>query len=127
MLAQGLARAGQLGEAFAALDEAMATVSARADRTYEAMEVYHLKGELLLGQGDEAEAEACLRHAIAIARRQGAKPWELRATLTLSPLLERHGKRAEAQRDLAAIYGWFTEGLDTPDARAARALLQRLA
>jgi tetratricopeptide (TPR) repeat protein len=129
MLAQGLARAGELGEAFAALDEAMATVSERADRTFETMEVYHLKGALLLEQGEakHAEAEACLRRAIEIARRQGAKPWELRATLTLSPLLERHGKRAEAHRDLAAIYGWFTEGLDTPDARAARALLQRLA
>ena len=128
MLAQGLARAGQSEEAFAALNEAMATVSGRADRTFDAVDVYHLKAELLLAQGEpkDAEAEACLRRAIEIAGRQGAKPWELRATLTLSHLLERQGKRAEAHRNLAAIYGWFTEGLDSADARAARALLQRL-
>jgi predicted ATPase len=129
MLAHALARGGQLADAFAALGEALATVSERGDCTYEAVEVYHLKGELLLAEGErnDTEAAACLRHALDLARRQGAKSWELRTTITLSRMLQRQGKRAEAHGGLTAIYGWFTEGLDTPDAQAARALLQQLA
>ena len=76
-------------------------------------EVYRIKGEMLLRQAaaDTArQAEACWKHALAIARRQQARAWELRAALSLSRLWQQQGKRAKAHRLLAPIYGWFTEG-----------------
>jgi predicted ATPase len=129
MLAQALARAGELPDGLAALDEALTIVQNNVERSYEAVDVYALKGELLLAQGgqQETEAAACFQHAIALARRQGTKMGELRATISLARLLQRQGKGAEARQQLAAIYGWFTEGFDTPDLQAAKALLEELA
>ena len=87
------------------------------------------KGELLLQQGvlDAAGAETCFQHAIAIARQQHAKSWELRAATSLARLWQGQGKREEARALLAPIYGWFTEGFDTTDLQEARALLDALA
>jgi predicted ATPase len=84
---------------------------------------------LLLQQAvpEPAQAEACFQHALTIARRQQAKSWELRAAMSLSRLWQRQGKRREARGLLAPIYGWFTEGFDTPDLREAKALLETLA
>jgi predicted ATPase len=129
MLAQAHGRAGQFADASGALEEALAIVARQDDRTYDTVDVYHAKGELLLAQGDEQGAEAgrCFGHAIEIARRQGAKSLELRATLGLARLLQRQEKRAEAHQRLAAIYGWFTEGFDSPDMQTAKAMLQELA
>jgi tetratricopeptide (TPR) repeat protein len=129
MLARALGRIGQFADASAVLEEAQAIVAGRDERTYDAADVYHMKGELLLAQEDEhvSEAGRCFGQAIEIARRQGAKSWELRATLSLARLRQREGKRAEARERLSAIYGWFTEGFDTPDMRAARAKLEELA
>ena len=62
-----------------------------------------------------------------MARRQQAKSWELRATLSLCRLWQRQGKCAEARELLAPIYGWFTEGFDTTDLQEAKALLTALA
>ena len=62
-----------------------------------------------------------------MARGQEAKSWELRATVSLARLWQKQGKRAEAHAVLAAVYGWFTEGFDTPDLQEARALLAELA
>jgi predicted ATPase len=73
------------------------------------------------------EAEACLQHALAIARRQQAKSFELRAAMSLSRLWQRQGKRDAARDLLAPLYGWFTEGFDTADLQDARALLDVLA
>jgi len=128
MLAQALGRTGQFADAEAVLEEARATVARQDDRTHDAMDVYHMKGELLLAQGDERAEEAGrnFAHAIDIARRQGAKSWELRATISLARLMRHQGKRAEARQRLAAIYGWFTEGFDSPDMQAAKATLQEL-
>jgi predicted ATPase len=64
--------------------------------------------------------------AIKIARRQGTKSWELRATMSLARLWQQRGKTAEARRMLAEIYGWFTEGFDTADLKEAKALLEPL-
>ena len=61
-----------------------------------------------------------------MARGQQAKSWELRATVSLCRLWQRQGKRAKAQRMLAEIYGWFSEGYDTADLREARTLLEEL-
>ena len=62
-----------------------------------------------------------------VARHQQAKSLELRAAMSLSRLWQRQGKRAEARELLAPIYGWFTEGFDTPDLQEAKALLEELA
>jgi predicted ATPase len=91
-------------------------------------EAYRLQGQLLLRQTvpDVAQAEACFQHALAIARCQQAKSWELRVAMSLSQLWKQQGKRQEAYDLLAPIYGWFTEGFDTADLQEARALLKVL-
>jgi len=71
-------------------------------------------------------AEASLHQAIAVARRQSAKLWELRASTSLARLWRDQGKRTEARDLLAPIYGWFTEGFDTPVLQDAKALLDEL-
>jgi predicted ATPase len=75
---------------------------------------------------DAAQVEACFQQALAIARRQQAKSWELRAAMSLSRLWQRQGKRTEAHQLLTPIYSWFTEGFDTPDLQEAKALLEAL-
>ena len=75
----------------------------------------------------QSEAEACFLQAIEIARRQQAKSWELRATVSLARLWKQQSKRKEAHKLLAEIYGWFTEGFDTKDLQEAKALLAELA
>jgi predicted ATPase len=72
------------------------------------------------------EAETCFYQALAVARRQQARSWELRAALSLSRLWQRQGKHAEARSLLAPIYGWFTEGFDTADLQEAKGLLEEL-
>jgi predicted ATPase len=91
-------------------------------------EAYRLQGELLLRQAtpDTAQAAACFQQALAIARRQQAKSWELRAAMSLCRLWQRQGKRGEARVLLTPIYGWFTEGFDTADLQEASALLGEL-
>jgi len=64
-----------------------------------------------------------------VAQQQGAKSWELRATVSLARLwhsLRSQGRTEEARARLAEVYGWFTEGFDTPDLVEARALLAEL-
>ena len=75
-------------------------------------EMHRLKGELLLARDPEnpADAEACFRQAIAIARRQRAKSLELRAVMSLARLWQQQGRSDEARPMLAAVYGRFTEG-----------------
>jgi len=68
-----------------------------------------------------------LCQALDIARRQQAKSLELRAVTSLARLWQRQGKRAVACQLLAEVYGWFTEGFDTADLQAAKALLEELA
>jgi tetratricopeptide (TPR) repeat protein len=108
----------------AALDEATTILRAVGDDSYEAIDVYHLRAELLLAQGDEPGAAASLEHAIQLAQRQETKLWELRAATRLGELLRQQGRLEEARRRLAPIYGWFSEGSGTRDLAAARALLE---
>ena len=84
-----------------------------------------LKGELLLKQEPPAldEAERCFGLSLDVARRQQAKSLELRTATSLSRLWRGRGKPAEARDLLAKTYGWFTQGFDTADLEAARALL----
>jgi predicted ATPase len=74
----------------------------------------------------KTEAENCFWQAVEIARRQQAKSLELRATVSLSRLWRLQGKNEAARQMLAEIYGWFTEGFDTPDLQAAKTLLEEL-
>jgi predicted ATPase len=74
----------------------------------------------------EAKAEACFYRAIEIAQQQGAKPLELRATMSLGRLWQKQGNGAAAHAMLTAIYGWFSEGFDTVDLREAKILLAQL-
>jgi predicted ATPase len=88
-----------------------------------------LQGELRLqlASPDVQQAEACFRQALDVARGQQAKSLELRAALSLSRLWQQQGKREAARELLASVYGWFTEGFDTPDLREAQAILTALA
>jgi len=88
-----------------------------------AAELNRHKGRLLLRQGHTEAAEELYRKARSIAEEQGAKLWELRAAASLARLRRDQGRRAEARNLLAPVYGWFTEGFDTPDLREAKALL----
>ena len=95
-------------------------------RLFEA-ELRRIEGELrLLAGAPEAEAEACFAEALAVARRQEARSFELRAATSLARLWRDQGRRAEAHDLLAPVHGWFTEGFDTPDLRDAKALLDEL-
>jgi class 3 adenylate cyclase/tetratricopeptide (TPR) repeat protein len=135
-LAEAYGKAGHTAEGLGVLAEASAAVYNNAEHLYEA-ELYRLKGELLLqsgvrelqfegSQSPMAEAEACFRQALDIARRQQAKALELRATMSLARLWQIQGKGAEGYQMLSQIYGWFTEGFETPDLQEAKALLAAL-
>jgi predicted ATPase len=125
-LAEAYGRIDQVEAGLRLLAEALAVVD-KGDFWYEA-ELHRIKGELLLRLAvpDAPQAEACFQQALAVARRQQAKSWELRAALSLSRLWQQQGKRAEARQVLAEVYGWFTEGFDTPDLQEAKALLEDL-
>jgi predicted ATPase len=129
-LAEALGQAGQAEEGLTAVAEGLAFARDKGEHFYEA-ELHRLQGELLLlqskGQAEgQAEAEGCFRQAIAIARQQQAKCWELRAVMSLSRLYRQQGRQAEARPLLAETYGWFSEGFDTPDLQEAKALLEQL-
>jgi adenylate cyclase len=128
LLAEAYKNVGQNAAGLTVVDEALSTVQRTRCRYYEA-ELHRIKGELLLTQAapGEEQAEACFREAIAVSRQQAAKSLELRAAMSLSRLWQRQGKTAEARQLLAEIYGWFTEGFDTADLKAAKALLEELA
>ena len=89
----------------------------------------HSEGALFLldSQPDGAAAERCFHDAIAVAREQGAKSFELRAATSLAELWQQQGKLDDARRLLGDIYGWFIEGFDTADLRRAKSLLDVLA
>jgi predicted ATPase len=91
-------------------------------------ELYRTDGEiaLLLPLPDAAKAEASFERALAVARQQQAKSWELRAAMSMARLWRDQGKRDEARELLAPVYGWFTEGFDTRDLKEAKALLDEL-
>jgi predicted ATPase/DNA-binding SARP family transcriptional activator len=124
-LAESQAMAGQPEEGLATLAEALDLVDETDERYFEA-ELYRLRGELQLIVGDEVEAEKSLLKAIEVAGRQEAKSWELRAKIDLARLWQKQSRREEAREMLTQIYGWFEEGFEEPDLKAARALLEEL-
>jgi predicted ATPase len=129
--------AGQVEEAKSSLTEALGVVERTGERRYDAI-LSLVWGNLLLGEADRLnnagdqrekaiEAEARFRHAVDVARRQNAKSLELQAVMRLGKLWQQQDKRNEARELLSDVYGWFTEGFDTADLAAARALLEELA
>jgi adenylate cyclase len=126
-LAEATVQAGQFEAGMCLLAEAQALLESTGERWWEA-EVHRLHGALLWqhARADASQAETRFLHALAVARRQQAKPLELRAATSLARLWQQQGKRAEAHQLLAEIYGWFTEGFDTADLQEARTLLQAL-
>ena len=124
ILAEAHGRNGEPDEGLRVLADALALVD-RTKEAYAAAELHRLQGDLLLqrDRADQPAAEAAYRTAIEIARAQRARSWELRAATSLARLWRDQDKRAEACDLLAPVYGWFTEGFDTPDLRQAKALL----
>jgi predicted ATPase len=104
------------------LGDAIGIVEQTNERYWEA-DLRRLEG--LLAEED-SEAEGCFDRALRVAREQGAKIFELRAAVSLSRLRQRQGRLDEARALLRPLYGSFTEGLETPDLREARALLLAL-
>jgi len=114
---------GQSQVALDLLDQATGIVRASEEQFF-AAELHRLKGQAILQIGGDGEAE--LQRALTIARGQAARLWELRAVVSLAQLRRDQGRHAEAHDVIAPVYGWFTEGFDTPDLKEAKALLEEL-
>ena len=127
-LAMAYAQINQTDDAWGCLGEAIATMQTTKEAWCEA-EVNRMAGEvaLLSPAPDAAKAEVYFDRALAVARAQQAKSWELRAAMSLARLWRSQGKQQQARELLAPIYGWFTEGFDTLDLKEAKALLEELA
>jgi predicted ATPase len=122
--ADALRIAGHSEKASSLVGEALGIVESSGDRWYEA-ELHRLRGDLLPAVKYQ-EREAAFQRAFDLSRAQGAKLFELRAAASLAQLWHKNKQPAEAHAVLAAAYDWFTEGLATPDLRAARTLLETL-
>jgi class 3 adenylate cyclase/predicted ATPase len=123
--ARACADIGQFDKAWGYIDEAITAVETRKQKWFEA-EVHRIAGEIALmsPERDAAKAEVYFERALAVAREQQAKSWELRAAMSMARLWRDQGKQEEARELLAPIYDWFTEGFDTRDLNEAKALLE---
>jgi predicted ATPase len=126
VLADAQRAAGQLTDAQSTVAIGLAIADQTGQPAWDA-DLHRLGAELLLATGGAAEeADARYHRALAIAREQGARSFELRAATGLARLWRDQGKRAEARELLAPVYGWFTEGFDTRDLQQAKTLLEEL-
>src|SRR6516164_6197305 len=127
ILARAHGEIGQFDDAWRCIGEAITAVETTKERISEA-QVHRTAGEiaLLSPARDAAKAEEYFERALAVARQQQAKSWELRAAMSLARLWRDQGKTVEARELLAPVYGWFTEGFDTRDLKEAKALLEQL-
>jgi predicted ATPase len=127
-LAAAHADLGQFDEAWRCVGEAMNMIETAKERCFEA-EANRIAGEIAVKSPapHTAKAEGYFERALAVARQQQAKSWELRAATSLARLWRDQGKVSEARELLAPVYGWFTEGFDTRNLKEAKALLGELA
>ena len=123
-LAQALSLMGDEIEAQEVIGQALREVDETGERWWEAV-IHWLNGEILAAgsAGRNEQAAACYRRACEVARGQGAKTMELRASTSLARLCLKEGNEPAARDLLAPVYGWFTEGFDTADLKEAKALL----
>ena len=128
LLAKSHADLGQIEKASPFIDEAKSVIKGNGETWFEA-NVHLIAGDiaLKLPQPYAGEAETHFERALAVARQQQAKSWELRAATSMARLWRAQGKQQQARELLAPIYGWFTEGFDTHDLIEAKALLDKLA
>jgi predicted ATPase/class 3 adenylate cyclase len=124
-LAEANGHIGQLEQGLSLVAEA-ARIIESTDERYTEADLYRIRGDLLTATGDRAAAEQSYHQSLAVAKQQHAKGFELRAAVRLARLSKERGKRAEAADLVAPIYRWFTEGLETPNLKSARALLDGL-
>ena len=122
-LAVAQALAGKTAEA---LDTVERALQANPAELYVLPEALRIRGELRLRRQQTELAEADFRDSLAVARKQGAKSWELRSAMSLAHMLTKRRDRRAARDLLAPVYGWYTEGFDTADLKNARALLEEL-
>jgi predicted ATPase len=127
-LARSYVELGQFDDAWRSISKAMNAAETSKESWWNA-ELYRMAGEirLQLPEPDVKKAEAYFGQALAIARKQQAKSFELRTGMNIARLWRDHNKRQEAQDLLAPVYGWFTEGFDTLDLKQAKVLLDELA
>jgi class 3 adenylate cyclase/predicted ATPase len=127
LLAAQYLKHGNTNEGLSAIEEGLSASKTRGQHQWTA-ELYRLKGELLLARSADSaeEAEASFRRGIDTAAGQQAKSWELRAWTSLGRLLRRQGRGAEIRPMLLNAHGWFTEGFDTGDLKAAQSVLDEL-
>ena len=118
---------GELDDASRCVGEAISTIEATKERWYEA-EANRIAGEIALRspEPNPTKAQDYLERALAVARQQQAKSWQLRASMSLARLWRDEGKSQQAREMLAPVYGWFTEGFETRDLKEAKALLEDL-
>jgi predicted ATPase len=126
-LASAYAKASRFSDATRSVEEAIAMLQTTGERWCEA-EISRIAGEIALQspERDTAKAEGHFQRALAVARQQQAKSWELRAAMSLARLWRSQGKVKQARDLLAPVYAWFTEGFDTRDLKEAKALLGEL-
>ena len=124
-LAEALVRQGEHGAALAAAREGLEMQDRTGQHRWEA-ELHRFEGIALCGLNQLDEGQIALEEALRVARSQQAKSYELRAAASLARIWGEQGRRAEAHKLLAPIYGWFTEGFDTPDLKEAKRLLDEL-
>jgi predicted ATPase/DNA-binding winged helix-turn-helix (wHTH) protein len=127
--AVALAGLGRRDEALGAVDEALANADDQGEKWY-VPELLRIKGEILLQYGADtaaAQAENCFFEALRTARDWETLFWELRVSLSIARMRLAQGRREEARQILSPVYQRFTEGFDTTDMRAAKALLEAAA
>jgi len=124
-LAQAYAMVGQPADGLNCLAEAARIIETTGERSTEA-NLHRVRGDLLNATGDPSAAERSYHQAIAVAKLQSAKLFELRASISLARLWFKQDRHGEARDLLAPIYGWFTEGFDAFGLKEAKALLDEL-
>jgi predicted ATPase len=126
-LAMAYAELGQLDDAQRSIEDAIDKVERSKEKWCEA-EVHRIAGEVALKSlgPDTDKAERHFERALAVARQQQTKSWELRAAMSMARLWLSQGKSQQARELVAPVYGWFTEGFDTLDLKEAKALLDKL-
>ena len=127
-LARAYAKLGQFDDAWRSIAEAITAIENSNGKMVRSRGQSHCRGNRAASTGGRTRRrQKYFERALAVARQQQAKSWELRAAMSLARLWRDQGKVQQARELLAPVYGWFTEGFDTRDLKEAKALLEGLA